>query len=298
MIENSKLSSLVCAKYLDLPLHGANIPLLTLKSLHEDCKNAIKFVNIFKEDYLIVLNSNPDNFVIAHADYEGKLMIPHVISNNPRLDFCLIANHFFPIAFPPRIEKSAFIGNNVKIGDNVYIGHNCIIEDNVIIGSDSVIFHNVVISSGCTLGSKCVVKSGSVIGQKGFGFEYDSQGIPVTFPHYGKVIIGSHVEIGALNTIVAGGLTDTIIEDHVKTDDHVHIAHNCVVGHSSLITACVEISGSVKIGKKVWIGPNSSIIDKIIVGDNSTIGLGTVVTKSFEENSIVVGVPARLLRKK
>ena len=44
--------------------------------------------------------------------------------------------------------------------------------------------------------------------------------------HYGSVIIGNRVEIGALNTIVAGALINTTIGDDVKTDDHVHIAHN------------------------------------------------------------------------
>ena len=88
-----------------------------------------------------------------------------------------------------------------------------------------------------------------MIGQRGFGFEREIDGKPVSFPHFGSVVIGDYVEIGALNTVVAGALSDTIIGDFVKTDDHVHIAHNVSIGDKTFITACSEISGSVSIGQ-------------------------------------------------
>ena len=73
-----------------------------------------------------------------------------------------------------------------------------------------------------------------------------------------KWIIGNQVEIGALNTIVAGALINTTIGDDVKTDDHVHIAHNVSIGKRTLITACAGVV-AVTIGNDVWIGPNSSL---------------------------------------
>ena len=104
------------------------------------------------------------------------------------------------------------------------------------------------------------------------------------FIHLGGVKIGNEVEIGALNSIARGTLNDTIIENGVKTDNLVHIAHNCYIGCNSLITACVELSGGVIVGKNVWIGPNSSVLEKIKIGDNAFIGIGSVVTKDVDTN--------------
>ena len=54
----------------------------------------------------------------------------------------------------------------------------------------------------------------------------------------------------------------------------------------------------IKIGKDCWIGANVIILPEVIIGDNTIIGAGTVVTKSFPDvNQIIVGNPARILRK-
>ena len=54
------------------------------------------------------------------------------------------------------------------------------------------------------------------------------------------MIIGDNVEIGVKPLLRT--LSDTVIQDHVKTDNLVHIAHNCSVGASCLIAACAELS--------------------------------------------------------
>ena len=96
--------------------------------------------------------------------------------------------------------------------------------------------------------------------------------------------------MGSNNTIARGTINNTIIEDHVKIDDNVHIAHNCCISKNTIITACVEISGSVKVGKNCWIGPNSSIIQKINIGNNCTIGIGAILTKDVKDNSKIMGL--------
>lgn len=291
-----KLTSSDCAQYLGLPLIGGSVEIKKVAGIGADGSGILKFVSVFDEKIVAKLNQYPQNFVIAHDLYKGLLLGPHVISKNPRLDFCRLTKHFFPNVRNPAIERSAIIGDKVSLGEGVYIGHNVVIEDNVIIGDHTSILHNVVISSGSEIGSNCLIKSGAVIGQKGFGFERDESGIPVEFTHYGRVIIGSNVEIGALTTVVAGALSDTILDDYVKVDDHVHIAHNVVIGWGSMITACAEISGSVQIGKQAWLGPNCSIIDKAVLGDDAFVGIGAVVIKSFPEKSVIVGNPGKLLR--
>jgi UDP-3-O-[3-hydroxymyristoyl] glucosamine N-acyltransferase len=297
MTELIYTSSLNCARFLKLKLVGANIPINRVADFNTECTKAIKFATIFSEQYLEKLNNQPENFVVANKNFLGKLNIPHVITENPRLDFCRLINEYFPLKLQPKFENSVIIADNVIIGDEVYLGHNVVLESGVKIGSHTTILHNVVVSKNCIIGSNCLIKSGTIIGQRGFGFERDISGVPISFPHYGSVIIGNHVEIGALNTIVSGALANTVIHDHVKTDDHVHIAHNVNIGWGSFITACTEISGSVQIGEQAWLGPNCSIIDKVSIGAKSFIGIGCVVTKNVPESLVVVGNPGKILRK-
>ena len=285
-----------CSKFLNLALRGKKIPVERVAALNFEGEYAKKFVTHIDEQIVSFLNANSKNFIIASKEYEKKLSVPHVLSENPRLDFCRAARKFFVRKVAAKIEKSAQISDESTIGHDVSIGHNVVIERNVSIGNNTQIKHNVVIGENSRIGSNCLIKSGTIIGQKGFGFERDADGVPVEFSHFGSVLIGNFVELGALNTVAAGALEDTIIEDFVKTDDHVHIAHNSLIGEKALVAACAEISGSVMIGSQTWIGPNSSIIDKSSLGNQCFVGIGAVVTKSYESRSVVAGNPAKILR--
>ena len=113
----------------------------------------------------------------------------------------------------------------------------------MIIEEGTKINHNVVISDNVKIGKNCYIKSGAILGEDGFGFDFEKDGIPIRIPHIGSVVIGENVEIGSNTVIVRGTLNDTIIEDNVKMDDQVCIAHNCKIGKSSLVIAFAEISG-------------------------------------------------------
>jgi len=105
------------------------------------------------------------------------------------------------------------------------------------VGESTIIHPNVVIAGSVHIGAYCQIKSGTVIGQPGFGIYRDERGLPNPLPHVAGVVIGDHVDLGALNTVVGGTIHPTVVEAYVKTDDHVHIAHNCHVGSKTLLTA-------------------------------------------------------------
>ncbi|MDY0277996.1 MAG: UDP-3-O-(3-hydroxymyristoyl)glucosamine N-acyltransferase [Acholeplasma sp.] len=222
---------------------------------------------------------------------------------NPRLEYAVVLNYVLGKNKKKYINQADYItlGENSKIGQNTIIEPQVFIDNNVVIGNDcyiesgAKIFENSVIGNGTRIGAN------TTIGLNGFGVEIDSDGKSYRIPHLGGVEIGNDVYISSLCNIHAGTITPTILEDNIQLDSLVHIGHNCLIKKGTMITACSEISGSVTIGERSYIGPNSAVINKIYLGDNSRIGIGAVVTKSVESNTTVAGNPADLtlnLKKK
>jgi UDP-3-O-[3-hydroxymyristoyl] glucosamine N-acyltransferase len=216
---------------------------------------------------------------------------------NPRLAFARVLRTYFEPRPLAGIHRSAVVDSSASIADDVSIGPGCVIGPLVRIGRGTVLRNNVTVGRSVVIGEFCLIKSNSVIGEEGFGIVGDEAGNNIRLPHVGSVVIGDHVEIGALNTVCSGTVEPTVVSSYVKTDDHVHIAHNCSIGANTIVTACAEISGSVTIGERVWVGPNACIMNGIAIGERTFLGLGTVVTKSLPAGVVAVGSPARIIRQ-
>ena len=101
--------------------------------------------------------------------------------------------------------------------------------------------------------------SGAVIGADGFGFARED-GRWVKIPQIGRVVIGDDVEIGANTTIDRGALDDTVIEDGVKLDNQIQVAHNVRIGAHTAMAGCVGIAGSARIGRNCTVGGAGMIL--------------------------------------
>jgi len=143
----------------------------------------------------------------------------------------------------------------------------------------------VTLGHDVRLGQRVVLHSGAVIGSDGFGFARDgAQWVKV--PQVGSVVIGDDVDVGAGTTIDRGAVEDTVIEDGVKIDNQIQIAHNVRIGEHTIIAACSGISGSTTIGKRCLIAGAVGFVGHLEITDDVTITGQTMVNRSISEPGV------------
>jgi UDP-3-O-[3-hydroxymyristoyl] glucosamine N-acyltransferase len=240
----------------------------------------------------------------ADADATG---LPRIISDNPYAYFAKVSALLNPLPeVVPGVHPSAVIGSGAKIdktasiaataviGDGAsigaysVIGEGCCIGANVVIGSHARLYPKVVIYHGCEIGDNLIAHSGVVIGADGFGIAMDADHW-IKIPQIGRVVIGNDVEIGANTTIDRGALEDTVIEDGVKLDNLIQVAHNVRIGAHTAIAGCAGIAGSTTIGKYCRIGGSAGISGHLQIADHVEIAAFTLIGKSIREAGSFTG---------
>lgn len=184
------------------------------------------------------------------------------------------------------ISPLAVVESHVEIGDGVIIEPFCMLGPDVRIGRGSILRSGVRIYPRVVIGDETVIGSNTVVGHEGYGFVRDELGNKKRIPHLAGVMIGSHVDIGALVTVLGGTITPTIIEDYAKVDDHVHVAHGVRISRSASVIAGVVIGGSAVIEEEAWIGINSSIRDGRHVGARALVGMDASVQQDLAANAV------------
>lgn len=167
--------------------------------------------------------------------------------------------------------RADFVGytENIQIGNNVRIGQNALISCD-----DSVSF--IYIGDGTILQPYSMV---------------------ITCTE-GKVVIGRSCSVNPF--CVLYGLGGLSIGNHVRIATHTVIvpANHIFEDRDTPITKQGLTQKGVVVEDDVWIGAGVKILDGCTVGKGSILGAGTVLTKSIEPYSVVVGVPGRVVRKR
>lgn len=126
--------------------------------------------------------------------------------------------------------------------------------------------------------------------------EQVGEGFRMFLPFYTD--FGRNIHIGK-NVFINSGC-------HFQDQGGIYIGDNVLIGHNVVLATINHaldpqdrrnLYAPIHIGKNVWIGSNATILQGVTIGDGSVIGAGSVVTKYIPENSIAVGVPAKVTRK-
>jgi UDP-3-O-[3-hydroxymyristoyl] glucosamine N-acyltransferase len=260
--------------------------------------------------YVGLLRKTRASAVFVPSDFAEPITAAQIRVSNPSKAFEQVVLKLAPkrITYAVGVHPSAIVDPTARLGERVSIQPHAVIEagagigDDTIIGAGSYIGHETIIGPGCLIyprvtirersriGSRVIIHSGVVIGADGFGFEM-VDGQQEKIQQFGTVQIDDEVEIGANTTIDRARFGRTWIQQGVKIDNLVQIAHNVVVGKNSIIVAQTGISGSARVGERVTMAGQVGIVGHVEIADGSVIGAQSGVSKSVP-GGVWFGYPA------
>jgi UDP-3-O-[3-hydroxymyristoyl] glucosamine N-acyltransferase len=286
----------------------STLKIIGAASLAEATQGEISF--FANRKYVGLLRKTRASAVFVPPDFAEPINAAQIRVSNPTKAFEQVVLKFAPkpITFTPGIHPSAVVDPSVQLGDRVSIEPLAVIEagaqigDDTIIGAGSYVGHETIIGSAChiyphvtirersRIGSRVIIHSGVVIGADGFGFEM-IDGRQEKIQQLGIVQIDDDVEIGANTTVDRARFGRTWIQQGVKIDNLVQIAHNVVIGKDCVIVAQTGISGSTRVGERVMMGGQVGIIGHIEIGNGAAIGAQSGISKSIP-GGVWFGSPA------
>lgn len=236
-----------------------------------------------------------------------------------------LKNKSVKISRSSKIGKNCAFGNNVvildnvQIGENVYIGHNAVIHKGTKIGENSYIDDGAVlgrlprsgafskrkagkvsplkIGNNCVVGVNAIIYAGTKIGNE--VLVGDLASIRENDVIGDKVIVGRLVMMEP-NTKVGNNVKiqtgthitgDAVIEDFVFFGDEVSTTNDNTMGRGS-----AEKQKGFYAKKGARIGSNATLLPGVVIGEESVVGAGAVVTKNVPDKKIVMGVPAKIIK--
>lgn len=178
-----------------------------------------------------------------------------------------------------KTRQKVFIGRNTKIYNNrnIVFGRNVTIDGNCVI--DGFSSQKLVLGDAVKIGAYSKVISTSHFAKYGKGLTMGNNSAIGQFSEFGAA---GGIEIG--NDVIMGSYISFHSENHNFLDA------------AKLIREQGVTSKGIKIGNNVWVGAKVTFLDGCIVGNNSVVAAGAVVNGIYPDNSIIGGVPAKVLK--
>ena len=248
----------------------------------------LKLLQILNKTTLYILplsrikNNTFDNFVFVE---------------NPLLSYIDIIKHFCGKHKTENIHPTAIVDKEAKIHPSVCIGAFSIV-DKCEIGEGTVVMEHCHIYDNTYIGKNVRIHPSCEIGTEDFGAVKASDSKQIyLLPQVGSLVIEDDVEIFPFTAIGRGAIDKTVLHKGVKIDHCCQIGHNTDIGENTVVTANSVILGSTHVGRNCWIGSCSVIKEHLTIGNDVTVGIGAVVTKSAPDNITLVGNPAIELKQ-
>ncbi len=188
---------------------------------------------------------------------------------------------------------STYIGMDVEIGQDTVIQPNTFLRGETKVGKGCEIGPNTIITD-CIIGDRCEILS-SVLEKATLEDDVD-------MGPFARLRKGAYLSKG-VHMGNFGEVKDSVLREGVKMGHFSYIG-NADIGADSNIgagTITCNYDGENKhhttIGKDVFIGSDTMLVAPLELGDRARTGAGSVVTKNVKEDTLVVGMPARAIRK-
>jgi len=278
------------------------IEIKSINTLNKATSDELSFLD--NKKYINDLLTTKAKAVFVHPEFASKVPEQTIalLCEEPYVALAQASKFFAPnliettgenalIGKNTSVQTSAIIGKDTSIGDNCTIMNGAIIGDNVKIGHNTIIYPNVVIYRDCIIGDDCIIHAGTIIGSDGFGFAISKKGQYTKIYQNGNVVIANNVEIGANCTIDRAAFASTILENDVRIDNLVHIAHNCILGKGSILAGQVGLSGSSILGEHVVMAGKSATTGHLEIAPFTTLAGRAVATKTVKKSGHYAGYP-------
>lgn len=177
------------------------------------------------------------------------------------------------------ISGSVFVGRRVKViqKKNLTMGPKARLQDGVYI--DALSTDGVVIGDHAVIGRNCRIECTGGLQNLGKGVKIGSG---TTFGNDCMFGAAGGIEIG--DNVVAGQLVRFHSENH-NYNDMTKLIRDQGVTHKG-----------IKVGSNCWIGAGAVFLDGAELGDGCVVGANAVVTRKFPANSVIAGVPAKIVK--
>ncbi len=276
-----------------------------IQSIYESEEGNITWVKPGVKDEAFLINETKATCILCNEDsytkFKGNLELKlFVVHEDPKMLY-LYVNKFIEDLSYKREQKSfihptAIVDINCKLGENVQIGAYSIIGA-CEIGDGTMIGESVKLYDCVKIGKNCEIRELTSIGGKGLGYYKGKDGQLEHIPHLGQVVIEDNVHIYPFVNIDQGTLGTTRIGKGSALDHHVHIGHNASVGENSILVCGTVMAGGSKVLNDCFIGGNTQIRQKCVIGNRVITGMGSVVVKDIPDNEVWAGNPAVFLKK-